>query len=46
VEFELYEDLSWVNELARKYTGADYTRGHAGEHRYKVTIRVDSWTGQ
>lgn len=45
-EFELYEDLTWVNQLARKYTGADYTRGVAGEHRYKVTIRVDSWTGQ
>src|SRR5215213_8371704 len=39
VEFELFEDLTWVNQLARKYTGADYTRGHVGEHRYKVTIR-------
>jgi PPOX class probable F420-dependent enzyme len=46
VEFELYEDLTWVNQLARKYTGADYTRGYPGEHRYKVTVRVDSWTGQ
>jgi PPOX class probable F420-dependent enzyme len=46
VAWELYEDLTWVNQLARKYTGADYTRGYVGEHRYKVTIQVDSWTGQ
>ncbi len=46
VEFELYDTLAWVNQLARKYTGADYTRGVDGEHRYKVTIRVDSWTAQ
>ena len=45
-EWELFEDLSWVNQLARKYTGANYTRGTVGEHRYKVTIRVDSWTAQ
>jgi PPOX class probable F420-dependent enzyme len=43
--FELYEDLTWVNQLAHKYTGADFTNGVAGEQRYKVTIRVDSWTG-
>jgi PPOX class probable F420-dependent enzyme len=24
VEFELYETLAWVNQLARKYTGADF----------------------
>jgi PPOX class probable F420-dependent enzyme len=46
VEFELYDTLTWVNHLARKYTGADFTGGKDGEHRYKVTIRVDSWTGQ
>jgi PPOX class probable F420-dependent enzyme len=46
VAFALYLDLTFVNQLARKYTGADYTRGHAGEERYKVTIQVDSWTGQ
>lgn len=46
VAWELYEDLTWVNQLAHKYTGADYTRGFVGEQRYKVTIRVDSWTGQ
>ena len=46
IAFELYEDLTFVNQLARKYTGDDYRRGHAGEHRYKVTIRVDAWTGQ
>jgi len=46
VEFELFDNLSWVNELARKYTGADFTHGTGGEQRYKVTIRVESWTGQ
>ena len=43
---ELYETLAWVNQLAHKYTGADFTGGRDGEHRYKVTIRVDAWTGQ
>jgi hypothetical protein len=46
VEFELFDNLSWVNQLAHKYTGADFTHGKDGEHRYKVTIQVDSWTGQ
>ena len=46
VAFELYEDLTFVNLLARKYTGADFQHGYPGEHRYKVTIRVDAWTGQ
>lgn len=44
--FELYEDLTFVNLLARKYTGADFQHGYPGEHRYKLTIRVDAWTGQ
>jgi hypothetical protein len=46
VAFELFETLTWVNQLARKYTSADFTGGTDGEHRYKVTIRVDAWTGQ
>ena len=46
IEWELYTTLDFVNQLARKYTGADYTRGFVGEERYKVTIRIDSWTGQ
>jgi PPOX class probable F420-dependent enzyme len=46
VAFELFETLAWVNQLARKYTGADFTGGVDGEPRYKVTIRVDAWTGQ
>lgn len=46
IEFERYETLEWVNQLARKYTGGDYTRGVAGEPRYKVTIRIDAWTAQ
>ena len=46
VGFELFDTLAWVNQLARKYTGADFTGGRDGEHRYKVTIRIDAWTGQ
>jgi len=46
VEFELFDTLVWVNELARKYTGTDFSHGVDGEHRYKVTIRIDSWTAQ
>jgi PPOX class probable F420-dependent enzyme len=46
VAFELYETLAWVNQLARKYTGADFTKGTDGEPRYKVVIRIDAWTGQ
>jgi PPOX class probable F420-dependent enzyme len=46
VEFVLYEDLTFVNQLARKYTGADFRHGSPGEHRYKLTIQVNSWTGQ
>jgi len=46
IGFELFETLVWVNQLAHKYTGADFTGGVDGEPRYKVTIRIDSWTGQ
>lgn len=46
VAFERFETLAWVNQLARKYTGADFTGGKAGEVRYKVTIRIDAWTAQ
>jgi PPOX class probable F420-dependent enzyme len=46
VDFELYLDLTFVNQLARKYTGDDYKLGVAGEERYKVRIQVNSWTGQ
>ncbi|HYP60846.1 MAG TPA: PPOX class F420-dependent oxidoreductase [Thermomicrobiales bacterium] len=46
VDFELFDNLSWVNQLSRKYTGSDFTGGVAGEHRYKVTVRIDSWTAQ
>ncbi|HEY7031211.1 MAG TPA: PPOX class F420-dependent oxidoreductase [Thermomicrobiales bacterium] len=45
-EWQLFEDLTFVNRLARKYTGADFTGGRPGEHRYRLTIRVDAWTGQ
>lgn len=43
---ELYETLDWVNVLSRKYTGADFPPDTAGEPRYKVTVRIDAWTGQ
>ena len=46
IGLELFDNLSWVNQLARKYTGADFAHGVDGEHRYKITIRVDAWTGQ
>ena len=46
VAFERYDDLTFVNQLSRKYTGDDYQYGHAGEERYKLTVRVDAWTGQ
>ena len=46
IECELFDTLAWVNHLARKYTGADFAHGADGEHRYKVTVRVDSWTAQ
>lgn len=46
VAFERYDTLDFVNQLSQKYTGADFLYGHAGEERYKLTIRADSWTGQ
>ena len=46
VDIELFLTLDFVNELARKYTGADYRYGSPGERRYKLTIRVDAWTAQ
>jgi len=46
VDFTLFTDLTFVNRLARKYTGADFRSGVAGEERYRITIRVDTWTGQ
>lgn len=44
IDFELYTTLDFVNLLARKYTGGDFTGGRNGEERYKVTIQVNSWT--
>ena len=46
IEFVPYDTLDFVNELAHKYTGADFKHGHAGQERYKLVIRVDSWTAQ
>lgn len=44
--FELYRDLTFVNRLAQKYTGKDMNPREHGKERYKLTVRVDSWTGQ
>ena len=44
--FDLYLDLSFVNLLARKYTGRDMDPMEQGLERYKLTIEVLSWTGQ
>ncbi len=46
IEFTPYATLDFVNELARKYTGEDFQHGYAGQERYKLTVRVDSWTAQ
>lgn len=46
VAFERFDTLAFVDLLAQKYTGAAFTGGHAGQERYKLTIRVDAWTGQ
>ncbi len=43
---ELFDNLSWVNQVARRYTGTDYDRGVDGEHRYTVVIRVESRTAR
>lgn len=44
IDFELFTTLAFVNRLAQKYTGEDFTDGVDGEERWKVTIRIDSWT--
>jgi PPOX class probable F420-dependent enzyme len=46
IDFTLFTDLTFVNRLAQKYTGADFRSGVAGEERYRITIRVETWTGQ
>jgi PPOX class probable F420-dependent enzyme len=47
IDLKLYTDLSFVDLLARKYTGADFEEeGPGGVERFRVTIRVDRWTGQ
>lgn len=44
VMFELFKTLTFVNQLSQKYTGSDFTGGHAGEERYRITIAIDSWS--
>jgi PPOX class probable F420-dependent enzyme len=44
IAFELYKTLTFVNLLAQKYTGADFTGGYPGQERYKITVEIVSWT--
>jgi len=46
VEIVPYDDLSFVNLLARKYTGKDATFAKAGEPRFRMTFVPTRWTGQ
>ena len=46
IEFRLYLDLSFVNQLSQKYTGHDMNPVEHGKERYRLTIRINSWTGQ
>ncbi|MGC4108518.1 MAG: PPOX class F420-dependent oxidoreductase [Thermomicrobiales bacterium] len=41
-----YDDLSFVNIVARKYTGKDVTFGTVGEPRFRMTFKPTRWTGQ
>lgn len=42
--FERYTTLVFVNRIAHKYTGADFTGGVDGEERFKISAVVDTWT--
>lgn len=46
VAFDEYRDLSFVNRLSQKYRGEDFDPSEHGKERYRLTIRVDSWTSQ
>lgn len=46
IDFELYRDLTFVNRLARIYTGRDMPASADSKDRYKLTVQVDGWTGQ
>ncbi len=46
VDFELYLDLTFVNQLSRKYTGRDMDPAQNGQERYKLTVDIREWTGQ
>lgn len=46
VEIFPYDDLSFVNILAHKYTGKDVTFGKVGEPRFRMTFVPSRWTGQ
>ncbi len=46
IDMQLYEDVSFVNVLARKYTGADFGAAAPGDKRYKMTFQAKTWTGQ
>jgi len=46
IEIFMYDDLSFLNLMARKYTGADATFGEVGEPRFRMTFIPKRWTGQ
>ena len=46
IEFHHYVDLSFVNQLSRKYTGKDFPPETMGDSRYRLTMEVSSWNGR
>ena len=46
IDFKRYLDLEFVNQLSQKYTGHDMDPAQHGQERYRLTVRIDSWTGQ
>jgi len=45
-QFDLYRTLDFVNRLSRKYTGQPMNPEEDGRERYRLTVEIDSWTGQ
>ncbi len=44
--FEEFRTLEFVDQLSMKYAGKPMARSEEGRDRYKLTVRVESWTGQ
>lgn len=45
-QFDLYRTLDFVNRLFRKYPGQPMNPEEDGQERYRLTVEIDSWTGQ